>query len=55
MVYGRDTRMFIPTGWAPGNRFGRIVSNLDEFAAMCRRVHREGWKEIEVSRLEEVR
>ncbi len=53
MVYGRDTRMFIPIGWTPGNRFGRIVENLEAFAATCKRVHREGWKEIEVRRIEE--
>jgi hypothetical protein len=51
IVYGRDTRMFIPTGWSAGNRFGRITDNLDAFAAMCANVHREGWKEIEVSRI----
>lgn len=53
IVYGRDTRMFIPIGWTPGNRFGRIVENLDAFAAVCKRVHREGWKEIDVERLED--
>jgi len=53
VVYGRDTRMFLPAGWVAHNVFARIVENLDSFAEMCRRIKTEGPKVIVIRRAED--
>ena len=50
IFYGRDSRLLLPVGWRPSNRFGRITENLDSFAAMCARCQREGEKRIRLER-----
>lgn len=52
VIYGRDTRMFLPTGWVPHNVFARIVENLDGLVEMCRRTKLEGPKVITIRRFE---
>ena len=52
VVYARDARMFIPSGWAPATVFGRIESDLHILAQACRRFREEGRKEITISRIE---
>jgi hypothetical protein len=52
IFYGRDSRLLLPVGWRPSNRFGMIVENLDNFAAVCARVQREGRKTIRLTRKE---
>jgi hypothetical protein len=51
IVYARDARMFIPSGWAPANVFGRITHNLDGIAAACRRFREDGRVDIIISRI----
>jgi hypothetical protein len=53
VVYGRDTRMFLPTGWVPHNVFARIIQNLDAFAGMCRGIRTEGPQVVVIKRVEE--
>ena len=53
VIYGRDTRMFLPTGWVPHNVFARIVENLDGLVEMCRRTKLEGPKVITIQRVED--
>lgn len=53
VIYGRDTRMFLPTGWVPHSVFARIIENLDEFAEMCRKIKIEGPKVIVIRRVED--
>lgn len=50
IFYGRESRILLPTGWRPSNRFGQIVENLEPFAALCARVQREGVKTIRLQR-----
>jgi hypothetical protein len=50
--YGRNARLFSSQGWLPTNLFARIAENLDGFAEMCARVHREGVKTLRVERFE---
>lgn len=50
IFYGRDSRLLLPVGWRPSNRFGMIVENLDDFAAVCARCQSEGRKMIRVER-----
>lgn len=51
IFYGRDSRLLLPVGWRPSNRFGTIIENLDEFAEVSARCQREGRKLIRLSRL----
>ncbi len=51
IFYGPESRILLPTGWRPSNHFGDIVENLDEFAACCARVQREGVKLIRIERI----
>ncbi|MBA7697705.1 hypothetical protein ES703_106373 [subsurface metagenome] len=52
IFYGRDSRLLLPVGWRPSNRFGQIIENLSEFAAVCARCQIEGRKVIRLERLE---
>lgn len=51
IFYGRDSRLLLPVGWRPSNRFGMIVENLEDFADVCARCQREGRKTIRLTRL----
>ena len=50
IFYGRDSRLFLPVGWRPSNRFGRIDENLDEFARVAALCQTEGRKTIRLER-----
>lgn len=50
MVYGRNARMFIPSGWVAGNVFGRIDEHFEELAAALASFREVGRREITVSR-----
>lgn len=51
-VYGRDARMFIPSGWVAANVFGRVVRNLEGLAEACSRFREDGRQDIIVTRKE---
>lgn len=46
--YDRDAVPSMPDGPVPVNLCGRFVENFDAFAAVCRRMRREGVKRLEV-------
>ncbi len=46
--YDRDAVPSMPDGPVPVNIFGTFTEGFDEFAAVCRRMRREGVKRIEV-------
>lgn len=48
--YGRGARPSMPTGPVAMNLFARIVDNLEGFAEVCRRIHREGVETLRVER-----
>ncbi len=50
IFYGRDSRLLLPVGWRPSNRFGTIDENLEEFAGVCARCQSEGVKKIRLER-----
>lgn len=50
VFYGRNARLFSSQGWVPSNLFALVDTNLDGFAEMCARVHREGIKELRIER-----
>lgn len=50
IYYARDSRLFLPVGWRPSNRFGEIRENLEEFAIMCARCQTEGIKLIKLEK-----
>jgi hypothetical protein len=52
IVYGRDARMFIPSGWVAANVFGRITSNFEGLAKACARFREDGRRDIIVSCIE---
>jgi hypothetical protein len=52
IVYARDARMFIPSGWVAANVFGRVTQNLDALAEACRRFREDGRREITICRAE---
>jgi len=54
-AYDRYARPTIPGQWVPAtaNVFGRFVGDPTAFYAVCRRIPREGWKRLEITRLEE--
>ncbi len=47
--YDRDAVPSMPDGLIPVNLIGRFVEGFDEFAAVCRRMRREGEKRIRVT------
>lgn len=47
--YDRDAVPAMPDGLIPVNLIGRFVEGFDEFAAVCRRMRREGEKRIKVT------
>ena len=51
IFYGRESRLFLPGGWRPSNRFGEIRENLDEFAIMCAKCQTEGIKLIKIEKI----
>jgi hypothetical protein len=51
IFYGRDSRLFLPVGWRPSNRFGMITDGLEDFAKMAARVQLEGRKKLRVKRV----
>ena len=52
IIYGRETRFYIPLGMLPLNIWACITENLDEFARACARVRIEGLKTFRIERLE---
>lgn len=46
--YDRDALPSMPDGPVPVNIIGRFVEGFEEFAAVCRRMRREGVKRIEI-------
>lgn len=50
IFYAHGGRTFGPTGWIPCNYFGKITSGLDDFAAQCALIRREGVKRVEIGR-----
>jgi hypothetical protein len=46
--YDRDAVPSMPDGPVPVNIFARIVEEMDEFTAVCRRMRREGVKRMEI-------
>ena len=46
--YDRDAVPSMPDGPVPVNVFARFVDGFDAFAAVCRRMRREGVKRVEV-------
>jgi hypothetical protein len=49
-AYDRYARPTIPGQWVPAvaNVFGRIVGDASDFYDMCRRIRREGVKQLEI-------
>ena len=47
--YDRDAVPSMPDGPVPVNIIGRFVEGFEAFAAVCRRMHREGVKRIEIT------
>lgn len=52
IFYGRECRIFLPTGWRPSNHFGVISENLEAFARVCALCQRQGVKAIRLERAE---
>jgi hypothetical protein len=54
-AYDRYARPTIPGQWVPAtaNVFGRIVGDASAFYDICRRIRKEGWKPIEIVKVEE--
>lgn len=50
--YDRDAVPSMPDGPVPVNIFGHFTDGFEEFAAVCRRMRREGVKRIEVKVIE---
>lgn len=50
--YDRGARPSMMDGPVPVNLFARITENLEGFAAMCRRIRRDGVKRLRVERVE---
>jgi Protein of unknown function (DUF3830) len=53
IVYGRETRFYIPLGMYPLNIWACVTEGLDAFAGECARVRTEGLKPFRLSRLDE--
>jgi hypothetical protein len=51
VFYGPAAFLLVPAGLFPVNIFARIEEGLRPFAEMCARLHTEGVKEMEVSRV----
>lgn len=52
VVYARDARMFIPSGWVAANVFGRVTYNLEGLARACARFREDGRRDVIVRRIE---
>lgn len=52
IIYGPETRAFIPTGWQPLNVWAHITDGLSEFVAECAKLQFEGAREVVYHRLE---
>lgn len=53
IIYGRETRFYIPLGMHALNIWACISEGLEGFAAECAKVRTEGLKRFRLSRLEE--
>lgn len=52
VFYGRDSRILLPVGWVPGNRFAEVeAEDLAALADVCSRAQTEGKKLLVVRRL----
>lgn len=52
VFYGRDSRILLPMGWVPGNRFAQVEEDdLAALADVCSRAQTEGKKLLVVRRL----
>ena len=53
-AYDRYARPTIPGQWVPAtaNVFGTIIGDPTAFYAICRRIPKEGWKRLEVRRVD---
>ncbi len=49
--YDRDGRPHMPDGPVQINLFARFIGNTDAFYAVCRRIRREGVKQVRVERI----
>ncbi len=54
-AYDRYCRPIVPGQWVPAvaNVFGRMIGDTSRFYDVCRRVPKEGWKRLEITRAEE--
>jgi hypothetical protein len=52
IIYGRETRFYVPLGMYPLNIWACITEGLDGFAEQCARVRTEGLKTFRVARAE---
>lgn len=52
IIYGRETRFYIPLGMHALNIWACVVENLDGFASACASVRLEGLKTFRIQRLE---
>lgn len=51
MFYGNGGRIFGPIGWTPCNIFGNMKEGLEEIAACCGSIRKEGVQMVEIGRL----
>lgn len=51
IIYGRETRFYVPLGMFPLNIWACITDGLLEFAEQCAKVRTEGLKLFRISRL----
>ena len=52
IIYGPETRAFIPTGWQPLNVWAQVTEGLPALAAECAKLQLEGAREVVFRRLE---
>ena len=52
LFYAPGGRIFGPLGWTPCTIFGRMVENLDAFAAACADLRISGAKTLEMGRVQ---
>src|SRR5579884_3655883 len=53
VFYGRDSRLLLPVGWLPGNRFAEILAeDLPALASLAARTQIEGAKRLILRRCE---
>jgi len=51
IFYGARGRPFTPSGWQPGVRIGRIVSEIEQLRAACREIRFRGARTVDVLRV----